>query len=598
VRGALVALAATIVLAPAASAATPDQVGSWGAVMDLGLPAAHEVVMHNGKVLFWTDTQARTWDPASGQVSAVPYPFPGSANYHAAAQVVLPDGRVMAIGGQADPLHGGITSTAVFDPATLQWSPAADLLYSRANPTATALPDGRVLVAYGQDLNGGNVAVPEVYDPASNSWTALRSAGRTQDSYAFDFVLPSGSIFNAAPAAATGLLGLVSGTWTPGPVSGWQTVGNSESAAMYRPGKIIRSGGTTPDLAATSTGTPRTAVIDMTSAAPAWTETAPMAFARRRHNLVILADGEVMAVGGTAQGDDASQAVLAGEIWNPATQQWTTVASMSEPRMFHSAAVLLPDGRVLAAGGEPTTAGPVTTRHGQVYSPPYLFKGPRPAIAAAPDHVDYGAPFTISTPDAAGIATVALIRPSAVIHGNNMDQRYVPLAFTAGDGTLTATAPPDGATAPPGWYMLVIDSAAGVPSVASWIQVGTNATPPSGTGPGPGIQKPRPVPVSRTRLVVPRRVSLRTIRRQHGLRITVRLAGRPRVVQARLVRPPRRTIATTVRSPRGRATVRLLLGGRALRRGLRPGRYLVQVRVGSSARRLGRPVQVRIAVVR
>jgi hypothetical protein len=104
--------------------------------------------------------------------------------------------------------------------------------------------------------------------------------------------------------------------------------------------------------------------------------------------------------------------------------------------------------------------------------------------------------------------------------------------------------------------------------------------------------------VSRTRLVVPRRVSLRTIRRQHGLRITVRLAGRPRVVQARLVRPPRRTIATTVRSPRGRATVRLLLGGRALRRGLRPGRYLVQVRVGSSARRLGRPVQVRIAVVR
>lgn len=331
-----------------------------------------------------------------------------------------------------------------------------------------------------------------------------------------------------------------------------------------------------------------------------------MAFARRRHNLVLLADGEVMAVGGTAQGDDASQAVLAGEIWNPATQQWTTVASMTEPRMFHSAAVLLPDGRVLAAGGEPTTAGPVTTRHGEVYSPPYLFNGPRPTIAAAPDHVLYGAPFTVSTLDAASIAKVALIRPSAVIHGNNMDQRYVPLPFTAGDGALTVTAPADGASAPPGWYMLVIENTAGVPSVARWIHVGTQATPPSGPGPAAGSQ-PKPTPAAATnaprlRVVIARRMTLRTIRRRHGLLVMVHLVGRSRVVQARLVRalgrPPHRTVAKTVRSPHGVSTLHLLLGGRALWRGLRPGGYLVQVRAGSSLRRLGPPVRARITVVR
>jgi len=83
--------------------------------------------------------------------------------------------------------------------------------------------------------------------------------------------------------------------------------------------------------------------------------------------------------------------------------------------------------------------------------------------------------------------------------------------------------------------------------------------------------------------------------------VTVRLAGRPRVVQARLLRAlgrRHRTLATAVRSPHGAATVHILLGGRLVRRGLRPGRYLVQVRVGGSVRRLGRPVRARVTVVR
>ena len=78
-----------------------------------------------------------------------------------------------------------------------------------------------------------------------------------------------------------------------------------------------------------------------------------MAFAREFHNLVSLPDGNVLAVGGSSSGGgaDPSKAVLPAEIWNPNTETWTTVASLQTPRMYHSTSLLLPDGRVLVAGG-------------------------------------------------------------------------------------------------------------------------------------------------------------------------------------------------------------------------------------------------------
>lgn len=139
--------------------------------------------------------------------------------------------------------------------------------------------------------------------------------------------------------------------------------------------------------------------------------------------------------------------------------------------MYHSTALLLPDGRVVAAGGE--ASGEL---HAQIYSPPYLFKGARPTIDSAPASAVYGSSFSIASPDAAEIATVALIRPGAVTHAIDMNQRYVPLSFTRGDGSLTVEAPAAPELAPPGYYLLVIENGSGVPSVAQWIRLG--APPP------------------------------------------------------------------------------------------------------------------------
>ena len=187
----------------------------------------------------------------------------------------------------------------------------------------------------------------------------------------------------------------------------------------------------------------------------------------------------MLAVGGTRVGDDESEAVLAAEIFDPDTQQWTTVAAMAEARMYHSSTVLLPDGRVVAAGGEADGR-----LHAQIYSPPYLFLGPRPTITSAPSSAGFGGSFIIETPQATSIAKVSLIRPGASTHTHDHNQLLVPLSFTESGGQLQVTSPPDGNTAPPGLYMLIIEDTNGVPSVAEWIRVDAiaNLSPGAITG--------------------------------------------------------------------------------------------------------------------
>jgi len=95
---------------------------------------------------------------------------------------------------------------------------------------------------------------------------------------------------------------------------------------------------------------------------------------------------------------DAAAGVHAAELWNPTTGVWTTLASNSVNRVYHSTSILLPDGRVLHAGSG--DSGP-DQRTGELFSPPYLFEGARPAIESSPAQVGYGASFSLTTPDAA-----------------------------------------------------------------------------------------------------------------------------------------------------------------------------------------------------
>jgi hypothetical protein len=342
-------------------------------------------------------------------------------------------------------------------------------------PTTTALPDGRVLVTAGEiNCDSCNALVPEIYDATTNRWTELPGAVLDLSYYPHMFVLPDGRVLvsstNESPIV-TQVLDIDAQTWTPVDTLAF----DGGSAAMYLPGQVIKSGSSVNPDDPISPTAETTYVLDMTQAAPRWRETSPMVFPRTYHTLTILADGKVLVTGGgpTTDALGVNNAIKPAELWSPDTQTWQTMASMAKPRLYHSTALLLPDARVLVAGGGrfDNQAASTDQLNAEIYSPPYLFKGTRPAITSAPAQIGYGATIGVQTPDASRIAKVALVKLGSVTHAFNADQRYVPLAFTAGSGNLNVQTPPNPNVAPPGHYMLFIVDTSGIPSVATILKI-------------------------------------------------------------------------------------------------------------------------------
>src|SRR5205823_1742780 len=188
------------------------------------------------------------------------------------------------------------------------------------------------------------------------------------------------------------------------------------SAVMYLPGRVLKTGTAAFNNGSTGPAAATAYVLDTTAAFPAWRTTASMRYPRSYHTLTLLPDGTVLATGGgtTKDSTDTAHAVYAAEIWSPQSEQWTTVASMQRPRLYHSTALLLPDGRVLVAGGGRNFRSALKELNAEIYSPPYLFKGSRPTITAALSSVTYGSNVFVQTPDGPTIASVALMRLGSV----------------------------------------------------------------------------------------------------------------------------------------------------------------------------------------
>jgi Domain of unknown function (DUF1929)/Bacterial Ig domain/Glyoxal oxidase N-terminus len=456
------------------STGQPQQFGIWSNVINLPIVTVNSVLLPNGNVLFWDGESfgatAIVWNPIANTVDWVPAP----SDIFCSGNEQLADGRIIVVGGSITD-HTGLPAANVFDGNTESWTMLPNMGFPRWYPTATTLPDGRVIVISGEiNCSGCDALIEDIYNPSTNSWSQLTGAPFPYNyNYPHSFVLPDGRVLVAATteqAIVSQVLDLKATAWTS---VGGPTALNGGSSAMYLPYKILKSGHfDNPDLAVTPS-TATAYVLDMSQATPAWRQVASMAFTRTYHNTTLLPDGNVLVTGGgTTTGlDDVAHAVFAAELWSPTTETWTTLASMNVPRLYHSEALLLPDGRVLISGGGrfDDNNAPTYQYSAQIFSPPYLFKnsGLRPTISSAPSQLMYGQNFTVVTPDAARITKVSLIRFGSVTHDINMSQRFLPLSFSVGSGLLTVTAPVDSNLAPPGNYMLFLVDATGVPSVAA-----------------------------------------------------------------------------------------------------------------------------------
>jgi hypothetical protein len=148
--------------------------------------------------------------------------------------------------------------------------------------------------------------------------------------------------------------------------------------------------------------------------------------------------------------------------------------------MYHSVALLLPDGRVVTASGNPPPYGsdprwleqPNEELKMEVYSPPYLFARGRPNITNVVGDWSYGSVISVSTPQSGNVRWAQLMRNGVTTHAFDNSQRLVDLPIRSRSGTqIEVLAPATPALAPPGWYMLFVVDTAGVPSIAKWIRL-------------------------------------------------------------------------------------------------------------------------------
>jgi hypothetical protein len=451
------------------------QVGEWTAPVDIGVVGIHATLLHTGKVLLYyypinpaVKSPAVLYDPTSGTVTDVTPPF--ARDIYGSGVSILPDGRLLATGGMETSKPGpgaGIKNTTIFDPVTETWLDGPPMSFARWYPTNVQMPDGKTLVLSGMSEDAVTLQpAMEMYDPDSQMWTTLPPSANIQpntDLYPRMVVVRNGKVLRAGTNRSTRVFTPVTNRWS---IVATMNYGDRlRGGIVLLPGlqKVLTAGGS---LTAKGDATATAEIMDVSVSNLKWSYTGSMNFPRKNLNLTLLADGSVLAVGGGRTAKYAAP-VKQAEIFDPATGQWTVMAAQSAQRTYHSTALLLPDGRVLSAGSDDGTLASTI----EIFSPPYLFKGRRPLISAAPNTISYSQPFTITTPDAAEITRVALIRSGATTHANNTEQRYVDVAFSVGSGELAVTAPRSGTGAPPGYYMLVIVNSSGVPSVMPFVRL-------------------------------------------------------------------------------------------------------------------------------
>jgi Domain of unknown function (DUF1929) len=178
----------------------------------------------------------------------------------------------------------------------------------------------------------------------------------------------------------------------------------------------------------------------------------------------------VLVTGGSEMEETAATAALDAELFDRVAGIWTVGARARVPRLYHSVALLLADGRVVTAGSNP--ARRTEELRMEVYWPPYLFRGSRPTLGVERTEVGYGESLVATVTGERPLRELSLVRPGATTHSTDNEQRLVDVAFTVGPGGgVTLGLPTSAALAPPGWYMLFAVDGAGVPSHAVWLHL-------------------------------------------------------------------------------------------------------------------------------
>jgi Domain of unknown function (DUF1929) len=425
--------------------------------------------------------------PAGANTVPAKYAVTGLAGDE--ARNVYGMGKAMTLAKQD---YQGIADTYEFDPVTEQYVKVGDMHEKRWYPSLVGLPDGKVLAVSGLDGTGQvSAGRNEVYDPVGKRWTERPDLFRYFSTYPalFQTQIPgtlfySGSITGYGPATK----GRAPGFWHLGdntfdPVAGLrdpdlvETSGSAFAGPVQDQRVIIVGGG---GVGESVRSTARIDVADLRFPASARFTPGPDLPAPTRYpNVVQLPDDDVLISNGSSgyRGRGGTDNLLAS-LYHPSTNTLSPAADPTVGRDYHSEGLLLPNGQVMTLGGNSLFSDAADTKPAkfekrlEIFTPPYLFHGPRPVVTEAPAEGRLGTQITVSTPDVASITKARLLRPSAATHSTDLDQRSVALDIKRNaDGTLGLRIPAAATLVPPGYYMLFLVNAAGTPSEAKWVHV-------------------------------------------------------------------------------------------------------------------------------
>ncbi|MBO3097274.1 galactose oxidase-like domain-containing protein [Gelidibacter pelagius] len=490
----------------------PQVVGQWGGIIEFDIVPVAIANLPDGRLVTWSSkyhddfdmndgyTFTQIFDPLGNDSLGAVLPRTVTETYHdmfCPGINNLADGRLLVTGGSSD------EKTSIYDPKTGVWTADVDMNIPRGYQGAVTLADGAAFTIGGSWNDG----VPaggrdgEIWREGQG-WTHLTGLSSTilynqndidgepegvyrLDNHAWLFAAPNGKIFHAGPGETMHWID-VNGNSGAG---SYEVIGQraqdsmsmNGSAAMFDIGKILKVGGSA-SYSSNTVPNPNAYVIalDSTGITDNVTVTAtanPMEHARVYVSSVVLPDGEVLIMGGLDHAevfvDDV--AYFSAEMYNPESNSFRTLASMQTPRTYHSAAILLKDGRVFMGGGGLCGEGCAANhKDAEIFSPPYLFNSngdlaERPTLKA-PDKAFYERSLTVTA--SPGIQEFSFIRMSSATHSVNNEQRRVPVTYSDNnDGSYTLNIP-EANLMPPGYYMLFAIDVNGVPSIAETVLVG------------------------------------------------------------------------------------------------------------------------------
>ncbi len=477
----------------------PNVEGQWDPLMEWSIIPLHAILLPDGKLFsFGTDERGvqgaqfiyNIYDPSTNENKILPNTT--GANVFCSNMAIDPNSGDVLIAGGDNYRVGGTQWSGRKDVIKLdytdhsvRWSETGDMAYARWYGTMLTLNNGDLLMIGGRNEARDGSKVPEVY----NTETGFRTLpGATIQDFSYAESGLRGTYYYVyAWQASDGDVWVIEAE-SEGTTSDIYRMDVTGAGAVEKVGKIpFETRNLSPGIMYDVDKVLITDVDgwawsgDLSQPIPTWEKKfrivdedwSSRTVARTNATFVPMPDGKIALMGGTSSSgllaDSTYYAQYSILIWDPATNEYQFTAKQDLPRMYHSAAIMLADGRIWAGGGG--APGPYENDNAQVFNPPYLFnadgrRANRPEIIAAPKNSLAGNDIIINVNDATTIAKVTAIKSGSATHARTSDARVFTLDFDVINSTTIRIYTPQSNILSPGLWMLSIVDSNGVPSVS------------------------------------------------------------------------------------------------------------------------------------